>query len=165
MSSTLYDISKRYENLWELCLDDNVDLVCLESAIQSVEDELEDKCANGIAIIQDLQYHSDAMNAEIKRLTARKKAIDNKVAWLKSYFLDHLQAIGKSKVLTNRGSMSVAKAGGKPALKIDDEKLIPDEFKFVVSQIDTESLRLALESGESIQGAHLAERKFYLKIS
>lgn len=164
MSRPLYDISKRFENLWNLCLDDNVDLDSLENAIQSVEGELEDKVANGIAIIQDLKFHADAMGDEAKRLALRKKAIDNKIDWLKSYYLDHLSKMGKSKVLTNLGTMSIAKAGGKRPLKIDDENLIPNNFKFIVHQINKDALRTALESGESVQGAHLEDRGLYLKI-
>lgn len=165
MSRTLYDISKRYQNLWDLCTDDNVDLDTLENALQSVEGELQDKCANGIAIIQDLKYHADNMGEEIKRLSFRKKALENKLDWLKSYYLDNLQKFGVSKVLTNRGSMSVANSGGKRPLKIVDEDLIPNDFKFLVPHIDKDALRKALESGQSIQGAFLDNRSKFLKIS
>lgn len=164
MSRTLYDISQRFQNIFDLCLDDNVDLDTLENALQSIEGELEDKVANGIGIIQDLKFHADAMGDESKRLAIRKKAIDNKLDWLKSYYLDHLSKMGKSKVLTSRGTMSIVKAGGKRPLKIDDESLIPPDFKFVISQVDKDALRQALESGESVQGAHLEERGKYLKI-
>ena len=164
MSRTLYDISERYRHLWDLCLDDNVDLVSLESALQSVEGELEDKVANGIGIIQELKYRADAMGDEAKRLTARKKALDNKIDAFKSYYLDHLQLMGKSKVLTNRGSMSVVKSGGKRPLIIDNEAAIPNDFKFLVQQVDKETLRQALELGESVSGAHLEQRGLYLKI-
>lgn len=164
MSRTLYDISQRYQNLWELCLDDNVDLDTLENALQSVEGELEDKVSNGIGLIQDLKYRADALGEESKRLATRKKALDNKIDYLKNYYLDHLQKMGKSKVLTNRGTMSIAKAGGKRPLKIDDEDLIPIDFKFTVFQIDKDALRQALELGESVKGAHLDERGIYLKI-
>ena len=160
----LYDISKRYQNLLDICLDENVDLDTLEQALQTVEGELDDKVANGIGLIQDLTYHANAMGEEAKRLAARKKAIENKIECLKNYYRDHLQAMGKTKVLTNRGTMSVVKAGGKRPLKIDDESLIPAEFKFVIAQVDKDALRQALEDGENIQGAHLEERGLYLKI-
>lgn len=164
MSRTLYDISDRYQRLWEFCLDDDINLDMLENALQSVEGELEDKVANGIGLIQELKYHADAMGDEAKRLTARKKALDNKIDCLKNYYLDNLIKMGKSKVLTNRGAMSVVKAGGKLPMKIDDEDLIPNDFKFIVMQVDKDALRQALESGETIQGAHLEERGKYLKI-
>lgn len=164
MSRTLYDISARYQNLWELCLDDNVNLETLENALRSVEGELEDKVANGIGLIQELKYHADGMGEEAKRLAARKKALENKIDCLKYYYLNHLQYMGKSKVLTNRGTMSVVTAGGKRPLKIDDEESIPNDFKFIVSQIDKDALRKALENGVQVQGAHLGDRGKCLKI-
>ena len=164
MSRPLYDISQRYQNIWDICLDDNVDLDTLENALKTIEGELDDKVANGIGLIQELKYHADAMGEEAKRLAARKKAIDNKIDALKSYYLDHLNKMGKTKVLTNRGTMSIVKSGGKRPLKIDNEDLVPADFKFVVAQIDKDALRQALEGGENIQGAHLEDRGFYLKI-
>ena len=49
--------------------------------------------------------------------------------------------------------MSVVKSGGKRPVKIDDENLIPEDFKFYIPQIDKETLRQALERGESVSGA------------
>jgi len=165
MTRTLYDISSRYQNLWDICLDENVDLDELENALQSVEGELEDKVSNGIGLIQSLKYHADAMGEEVNRLSRRKKVLENKIDCLKNYYLNHLQAMGKSKVLTSRGTMSVVKSGGKCPMKIDDEESIPAKYKFVVSEVDRYALRQALESGEKVQGAHLEERGNYLKIS
>lgn len=79
----LYDISKRYQNLWDICLDDNVDLDTLEQALQTVEGELDDKVANGIGLIQDLTYHANAMGEEAKRLAARKRLSITKLNALK----------------------------------------------------------------------------------
>ena len=164
MARTLYDISNRYQNLWELCMDENIDLDMLEEALQSVEGELEDKVTNGIGLIQELKYHADAMSEEVKRLSSRKRALENKIECIKKYYLERLQKMGKSKVLTNRGTMSVVKSGGKCPMKIDDEALVPPEFKYIVTEVDKDALRQALESGKIIQGAHLEERTYFLKI-
>lgn len=165
MTRTLYDISDRYQNLWELCLDENVDLDTLEKALQSVEGELEDKVTNGIGLIQELKYHADAMSNEAKRLATQKRVIENRIDYIKNYYLEHLKRMGKLKVLTKCGTMSVVKSGGKPPMKIDDEELIPQEYKYIVSEVDKDALRRALESGKNVQGAHLEERGYYLRIS
>ena len=165
MARALYDISENWQGIWFNCLDDDADLDALESALQSIEGELADKCANGIGLIQDLKYYADAMGEEIKRLSSRKKALENKIAWLKNYYLDNLSRMGKTKVLTNRGTMSVVNAGGKRPVKIDDADAVPEDFKFYIPQIDKETLRQALERGEEVKGAHLEERGKFLKIS
>ena len=165
MTLTLYDISENYQEIFYSCLDDDADLDALEQRLQTLEGALEDKVANGIAIIQELKFRADNMDAESKRLAANKKALENKISWLKNYYLDHLNLMGKSKVLTNRGTMSVVKSGGKRPLKIDNEDLIPEDFKFYIPQIDKETLRQALERGEQVSGAHLEDRGKYLKIA
>ena len=166
MASTLYDIEQRYQNLWELCLDDNVDLETLEQALQSVEGEITDKCANGIGLIQSLRNHAAGLDGEIKRLSQRKKAIDNRIEQIQTYFLDNLIKIGKSKIMTSRGVMSVVNAGGKRPLKIDDEESVPNDFKFITYNviIDKDALRDALERNIEVDGAHLEERKKILRI-
>ncbi len=167
MSRTLYDIAERYQNIWHLCTDDadDNDLDKLESALQSIEGELNDKVYNIIGLIQDLKSLSNSFADEYKRLAAKKKALDNRIDRIKAYSLGYLQFMGKSKVVTPRGTISVANVGGKLPLVIGDESLVPNDFKFLVPQLDKDALRQAIESGELVSGAHLAPRAKCLKIS
>lgn len=165
MSRTLYDISERYRGLWELCLDDAVDLDKLENALKSVEGEIEEKVSNGIGLIQSLKNAADGMENEEKRLKESRRVLENKIQRIKNYYLDELSLMGKKKVLTNRGTMSICQNGGKLPLKIDDESLIPENYFKYVPAIDKESLRDALMNGEKIAGAHLEERGRYLRIA
>lgn len=173
LSGTLYDMTARFNNLFELCTyyedDDSVDdsafLDELEKILKSVEYELEVKVSNGISLIQSLKSISGGMDGEIKRLQKRKRAVDNRIEIIKQYYLDNLVAMGKTKISTARGTMTVAKAGGKKPLIIDDDSVISNDYKKIIREIDKEKIRRALESGLSVDGAHLEERKHYLKIS
>lgn len=167
MSRTLYDIAERYQNIWNLCTDDadDSDLDKLENALQSIEGELNDKVYNIIGLLQDLKSLSNSIADEYKRLAAKKKSLDSKIERIKGYSLSYLQCMGKSKVVTSRGTMSVVNVGGKLPLVIDDESLIPNDFKFIVSQVDKDALRQAIESGEQVNGAHIATRPKCLRIS
>lgn len=163
----LYEISADFEKILDLCYDENTSDEDIQAALAQLEGELTEKVSNGIAVIQTLKATSDATDAEIKRLSQHKRTIESRVNFLKFYYLDHLTRIGKTKVLTARGAMTVAKAGGLKALKIDDEDSIPLEFKHVVSNtvIDKDALRTALERGKIVAGARLEERGNYLRIS
>ena len=165
--ATLYNISERYRNLLELCGDENVNPELLKEALSQLEGELTDKVANGIGLIQELKYRALNLDAEIKRLTKLKKSTESSVEYLQDYYLSKIKACGKTKIWTERGAMSVAKAGGKRPLLIDDEDKIPLEFKKSVVQvlIDKDSVREALERGFEVEGAHLGERGQYLRIS
>ena len=149
----------------EIAADENLTAEEVTEKLQGLEMELDAKVANGIGLIQSLKVTAEGMGAEIKRLNQRKKSIENRIATISDYYLNHLSAMGKKKILTSRGTMTIAKSGGKLPLKIDDENLIPQDFKKIVYEVDKDKLREVLEDGEIISGAHLEERGSYLKIS
>ncbi len=167
MAKTLYEISAGYEELLDLCYDETADEETIRAKLETLDSELTDKVSNGIAVIQTLKATAEGMDAEIKRLTQSKRALENRVDFIKNYYLENLARIGKSKVLTPRGAMTISKAGGLKPLRIDDEDLIPLEYKreIIQSLIDKDAIREALERGMEIAGARLEERGKYLRIS
>ncbi len=165
--ATLYNITERYQNLLDLCDDENVNPELIDSALAQLDGEIEDKVSGGIAVIQELKHRAAAIDAEIKRLSQMKKTTEARIEHIKQYYFDNLTSIGKTKIWTDRGTMTIAKSGGKRPLVIDDEDLIPFDFKQIVSTtvIDKDTIREALERGVEVDGAHLGERTKYLKIS
>ena len=159
---TLYEVTGAFV---DLSVDDESTEEEFSEKLKNLEMMLDEKVSNGIGLIRNWKGDVDAIDAEIKRLTQRKKTFENRIASVKNYYLGELSAIGKKKVVTPIGAMTVAKAGGKKPLKIDDETLIPQEFKKIIYEPDKEKIRTALEGGADISGVHLEERGTYLKIS
>ena len=167
MTKTLYQISADFERVLDMCYDETISDEEIQAALAQLEGELTEKVSNGIAVIQQLKATADATNTEIQRLIQHKRAIESRVNFLKNYYLDHLTRIGKTKVLTARGAMTISKAGGLKPIKIDDADLIPTEYKreITTTEIDKDALREALERGDVVSGAHLEPRGNYLRIS
>ena len=165
--ATLYDITARYIDLLNVATDANVTEEEVDAALNALDGEIEDKVSGGIAVIQELKHRAAAIDAEIKRLSQMKKTTEARIEHIKQYYFDNLTSIGKTKIWTDRGTMTIAKSGGKRPLVIDDEDLIPFDFKQIVSTtvIDKDTIREALERGVEVDGAHLGERTKYLKIS
>ena len=161
---TLYELSDAF---LEIATDEELSDEEVSKQLEKLEMELEEKVANGIGLIQSLKVTVEGMKAEEMRLKQRRTALENRIGKIKDYYQAELTAIGKTKILTSRGTMTIAKSGGKLPMKIDDENLVPMEFKNkkTVYEIDKDYLRQALEDGEIISGAHLEERGNYLKIS
>ena len=159
---TLYELSDAFQ---ELYINDEITNEELEEKLQALNMELDAKVANGIGLIQTLKVAVDGMKNEETRLKQRRSALENRIATIKDYYQSELTRIGKKKILTSRGTMTIAKCGGKMPMKIDDENLVPQNFKKIIYEVDKEKLREALEDGEIISGAHLEERGTYLKIS
>ena len=158
----MYELTDAFQ---ELYVNDELTDEEVEGKLQALNMELDAKVANGIGLIQTLKVAVDGMKTEETRLKQRRLALENRISKIKDYYQAELTAIGKKKILTSRGTMTIAKCGGKLPMKIDDENLVPQNFKKIVYEIDKDKLREALEDGEIISGAHLEERGNYLKIS
>ena len=159
---TLYELSDAFLNI---ATDEELSDEEIQEQLAKLEMELEEKVSNGIGLIQSLKATADGMKAEENRLKQRRTALENRIGKIKDYYQSELAAMGKKKILTPRGAMTIAKCGGKMPLKIDDENLSPQNFWRKIYEVDKDKLREALEDGEIISGAHLEERGNYLKIS
>ena len=116
----------------------------------------------GVALwIKDLKAEAEAVKAEADKLTARKKAIDNKVEGLKTWLL---YALGGEKLKTPRCNVYQTHS---QKVVIDDEKAMIDMLmsspfgeKFLrmkEPEIDKNALKDSLKQGYEFEFAHLEE--------
>ena len=163
----LYELAAGFNALFDLVLDESMDLQFLEEGLQSIECELEEKCANGIALIKSLEAYAEAYSKEEKRFEAQRQILENRIKRIKEWYRQNLDAMGKTKVPTRYGVMSVQKNGGRQPLKIDDAALIPDAYLITVPEhkdVNREALYEALSGGGEVPGAHLEARGRSLRI-
>lgn len=156
--STLYELSTGFNNIMELVEDETMDLDALEEGLQTIECSLEEKCLNGIGLIKSLENQRDGLKAEGKRLTERARVLDGRIQSIKDWYKVNLEAMGKSKVSTDRGIMAIQK--NPPALRIDDEHQIPAEFLDVVPEhyeVAKDRIKTALKMGQVVPGAHMEQ--------
>lgn len=104
---TLFDLSSGFNNILDLALDDTMDLNVLEEGLQTIEAELTVKCQNGIGLIRHLEALHAGMKAEATRLTAQARFLKNRIDSIKTWYAKNLDAMGKSKVATEFGTMRV----------------------------------------------------------
>lgn len=158
--STLYELSTGFNNIMELVEDETMDLDALEEGLQTIECSLEEKCLNGIGLIKSLENQRDGLKAEGKRLTDKARVLDGRIQSIKDWYKVNLEAMGKSKVSTDRGIMAIQ--NNPPSLKIDDEKKIPAEFLDVVPEhyeVAKDRLKAAIKAGKEVPGAHMEQGK------
>ena len=163
----LYDLAAGFNAIFDLVLDDTMDLDTLEEGLQSIECELEEKCANGIALIKSLETYAEAYAKEERRFQAQRQILENRIRRIKEWYRQNLDAMGKAKVATRYGVMSVQGNGGKRPLAIDDESRIPELYLVTVpahKEVNRDALYAALDKGEEIPGAHLEPRGRGLRI-
>jgi len=158
MARTLYDLGDAFNGVMDLVLDETMDLTVLEECLQTIEADITVKCENGIGLIRSLENLRDGMKTEAQRLTERQRVIDNRIRSIKEWYQRNLDAMGKSKVETMRGTMAVQ--NNPPSLKITDEDAIPLCYLDLIParyEANKEAVKTALKAGEIIPGAHLEQ--------
>ncbi len=148
----LYDIAEIYENLENI--DDDV---AVATAMDAVDAVLEEKLESTAKVIRNLEAEADGLEAEEKRLKARKTAVKNRIADIKGYVQGNLEAIGKDKVSSGIFKWSIQ--ANAPSVNILDEDLIPDAYWKIERKPMKTKIKKAIEAGELTEGVELVRTK------
>ena len=145
--STLYELTGQMQALLALMEDPDVDPQIIEDSLEAVSGEIEVKADGYARVRAELMSTSAALKAEIDRLTARKRAIDNNIDRMMESLKNGLIAAGKPKFKTDLFSFSVQK--NPPKVVIDDPSRIPEAYLIPQDpKIDTAAIKNALKDAE-----------------
>lgn len=146
----------------------DLDEQTLADTMESLTDEFDTKAENIVMVVKHFEGNVEAIDNELKRLTARKKTISNKAETLKQYLKDNMEVLDRKKI--ERDLFTISVLAGKPMLEVTDETKIPESF-FVVStpqrSLDRKALLDKLKQlpeGEVIEGATIGTSKTGLRI-
>ena len=154
----LYEINQDILDCCDLETGEILDVEKLDALQMERETKLE-----GVALwIKDLRAESDAVKAEADKLTARKKALDNKIDGLKAWLLF---ALGGEKLKTPR--CNVYQTHNTKLNVIDEHSTVnwiqthckePEEFlRFTLPEIRKDAVKAELKAGKEIPGVTLEE--------
>lgn len=140
-----------------------------EEAGQVIQQELENalmvKSNNIIGYYLDRKSLIDAIDVQIKRLQEYKKAETNKLDRYKDYVKSSMEVLGIEKIETGAGKLQIAKS--PISVDIIDERLIPDEYKEVITETKVNKKKIAdnfKTTGEIIEGVRINTDNTNLRI-
>ena len=107
--ASLYELTGQMEYLKGLLEDPEVEEQVVLETMESVEFEIEEKAEGYGKIIRMLQTEVDAIDAEVDRLSARKKALTNNVNRLKSSLFESMRVLDMRKIKTPLFSFHIQK--------------------------------------------------------
>lgn len=154
----LYEIDQQLERLLELDTERMVDTETGEILTAEDIDQLQmdraEKIEGCLVVYKNKSAEAAALDEEIKQLTARKKAVTSKMAWLKSYVQNSLAGETFS---TTRAIVKYSKSKSVEVSCPASE--LPSDWCRTVTTIspDKVALKKALEAGEKITGVELIE--------
>ena len=164
--SKLYELTSDLITLQEL-LEESVDDQLLQDTLEAVQGEYDVKMESYAKVIKNLEADIDALKAEAKRLTDKRKVLENNIDRLKKAMFDSMKAVGKSKAGGQLFTVAIQKNGGKvPVIMAEDADLsiLPDQLVKVVESPDLEAIRELLEAGKVVEGFTLGQRGESLRI-
>lgn len=163
---TLYDLTVHFQTILEMAEDGEIDMDVVNGTLDCVEADIEQKLDSYGVVINELSNDIENIEKEIKRLTEKKRTIDNNITRMKGAIKDAMEAMGKKKIQGDKFTWTIAKNGGKRPVVFNVSSLteIPSEYKKVEYKIDRDKIRDALESGEKLFFATLGERGESLRL-
>lgn len=160
----LHEISTQHRELSSLIEREELTLDDVRDTFEALEGEINAKAVSLVAVVDNINADVRAVDDEIKRLQARKKAMTNKQDSLRGYLKMNMQATGITNIKCPLFSITLAK--GRDVVVIDDADLLPDdlvEVKVTIAPKKADILR-ALKAGQVIEGVRIEKSDESLRI-
>ena len=157
-SITLYDTTSAFLALLDLMEHQEEDpSPAQEQVIQRTIAEHVQKVDRFAQFLTHLDAQADLADAEIKRLTARKKTIQAHADRLKAHALRIMDEAGWEKLEGETSTLKIRL--NPPAVNIIADDLVPAEFKTIRQEvvIDKNAVKARLKAGGEVPGAMLTQ--------
>lgn len=157
-SLTLYDLKGQWRDLADKLADMDLDAQTIADTIEGSEVQcaLEEKAQGYEMIARSFEAPIPAIDAEIKRLQAMKKASQNRADVLRKRLHDAMVELQIGKITCPL--FEVRRQKNPVAVEVYNADLIPFEFwKTPSPEIDKAGLKAALQAGREIEGARLTQ--------
>lgn len=153
---TLYELTDDYRNLLEMAQNPDIDGQAIKDTLEAIQGDIEEKADGYAKVIKELSADTDKITAEIKRLTDRKNTIQNNIAYMKQSLTTAMTVTGNTKFRTDLFSFNIQK--NPPALVVDDEKAIPQEYLIPQEpKVDKKAIIDFLKGGNDVPYAHIEQ--------
>lgn len=153
----LYEISNDYFRLLDNAETDETIRDALDDTLEGIEYEFDEKAVNIAKYIKNLQAEMNAVKEAEDSMKRRRAVLTKKIDWLKEYTKKHMERLDKNKISCPEFVMRIRK--NPPSVIIDNENLIPDEFKkeSMLVNIDKKAIYLRLKNNEQVNGSRLIQ--------
>ncbi len=151
----LYEITEDHKELLKLA-DENEDMAqAVADTMELIEGDFNDKAISLIHVVNNMGDDVEIIKNEIKRLTDRKKVIENKQKSMKDYLKINMESSGIKKITCP--IFTITLKAGRDTVNIDDIEKIPADYldiKTTMTPMKREILA-DLKEGIEIEGASI----------
>ena len=159
----LYEITGQIKDLQEMA--DDPDMAqAVADTLEGLEMALEEKADAILRVIQNRNADMVGIQAEIDRLTVRKKQLNNFNDSLKDYLRVNMEAVSMKKI--ECPLFTITLVSGRDVCIVDNADKLPDEYVDVRMETKPVKARIlkALKAGANVPGAHIEKSKSSVRI-
>lgn len=159
----LREISDQFKEIALLAEDDGM-AEAVADTLEAIEGEFNDKAQALTSVLLNMDGDVDALDKEIKRLTARKTVIKNTQQRMKEYLRINMERCDIKRISCPLFTITCAQ--GREVVCIDNQDLIHNDYLNVKTSItpDKAAITKALKDGIVIPGAHLERSASSIRI-
>ena len=159
--SSLYELTGERLALQHKLESMELDEVTIADTLEGNSTELEAKITNYGFVIRNMESFAELMKAEEVRMADRRKAHEKRVANIKAWLLQNMQACGIQKI--ECPAFSITLKNNPASVVVYDEALIPDGYKKLPEPPpmtpNKTMIAAAIKSGIDVPGCHLEQRQ------
>lgn len=119
----LYELSEAYQKV-QIMIEEGQE--GLEDTLESINDAIDVKADGYAKVMRNLEAQASVIKEEEKRLSERRRSLENNVKRLKQSLEDMMINNDKRRIKTDLFSFNIQK--NPPSIKVTDEEMIPSKF-------------------------------------
>lgn len=153
----LYEINEQLLQAMEgMEIDPDTGEILNYDALNSLNMEQSKKIEGIACFCIGLKAEADAIKTEEEKLKNRRNANEKTFERLREYIANSMNLIGKDKISTARVVVSFRNS---QAVEIQDENILPDEFKRTKVEANKAEISKALKEGKEVPGAVMVKNR------
>lgn len=155
--TSLFNLAAEYKAVSDKLHDSDLDEQTIADTLEGMAGELEVKATNVGFVIRNLDSMAEQIKQAEESMAKRRKALENRSKWLKSYLLQNMLATGKTKIESPYFVISVR--NNPESVVIDAESQIPDDYMREIPatfEPNKQAIKQAIQDGFTVPGVHLA---------
>lgn len=153
--ATLYELEDSFKLIQSL-IEEGADEEIFVEALANIKVDLAGKLEGYAMVIKNIESDVEGYKAEEKRLSTRRKSMENKVKRMKSSMHDAMITANERKVQGERFSFNVQ--NGRRVLQVNDESHIPEGYYEPQPPVlNRKELLEDLMRGDEIEGCEIMQ--------
>jgi len=158
MNITLYELAAQYRQDLEHLQNADLDEQQAAELLEALQGNIQEKAKNVAMVIRNMETTADAIAEAEKAMYARRKSLERKIEWMKTYLLQNMEATGITKIESPYFLISLR--NNAESLSVEPDAEIPAEYwKQPDPVLDKINLKKDIQLGVVVPGCSLIRKK------